>query len=140
MALANRVIDLRMTVKKDGCHTPKLASCWAIALEATGREFDVCSITDGKSAPALLRSGRELPALILLDIRMPGMGGIEVRREMRADDRLRDIRVVVVTSSCLESDRVEAIAAGASGYIQKSLALDQFSKDLESVLRCWLPN
>lgn len=68
------------------------------------------------------------------------MGGIEVLREIRADDRLRELPVVVVTSSSLESDKVEALAAGASGYIQKPLALDQFGKDLETILRCWLPN
>ena len=61
-------------------------------------------------------------------------------REIRANDHLRDIPVVVVTSSSLESDRTEAIAAGASGYIQKPLTLDQFSTVLESILHRWLPN
>jgi CheY-like chemotaxis protein len=62
------------------------------------------------------------------------MGGIEVLREIRADDRLREISVVVVTSSALDSDRTDAIAAGAEGYMQKPMALEQFSKDLESIL------
>lgn len=111
-----------------------------IALEATGREISARSALDGKSALAMLRNGHGLPALILLDLKMTGMGGIEVLREIRADDRLREIPVVVVTSSSLESDRAEAIAAGASDYIHKPLALDQFSKDLESILHRWLPN
>jgi len=111
-----------------------------IALEATGREIVVRSATDGKSALAMLRSGLGVPALILLDLKMPGMSGIEMLREIRADDRLRGLPVVVVTSSALESDKTEAIAAGASDYIQKPLALDQFSKDLDSILRRMLPN
>ena len=111
-----------------------------IALEATGREILVRSATDGKSALAMLRNGLGVPDLILLDLKMPGMSGIEVLREIRADDRLKELPVVVVTSSSLESDRAEAIAAGASGYIQKPLALDQFSKDLESIVHRWLPN
>ena len=111
-----------------------------IALEATGREIVVRFATDGKSALAMLRNGLGVPALILLDLKMPGMDGIEVLREIRADDRLRDLPVVVVTSSALESDRADAFAAGASGYIQKPLALDQFGKDLESVVQRWLPN
>jgi CheY-like chemotaxis protein len=111
-----------------------------IALEATGREIVVRFATDGKSALAMLRNGLRVPALILLDLKMPGMDGIEVLREIRADDRLRDLPVVVVTSSALESDREDAFAAGASGYIQKPLALDQFGKDLESVVQRWLPN
>ena len=111
-----------------------------IALEATGREIVMRFATDGKSALAMLRNGLGVPALILLDLKMPGMDGIEVLREIRADDRLRDLPVVVVTSSALESDRADAFAAGASGYIQKPLALDQFGKDLESVVQRWLPN
>jgi len=81
-----------------------------------------------------------LPALILLDLKMPGMNGIELLREIRADDLLRKLPVVVVTSSALESDKTEAIAAGANDYIQKPLALDKFSKALESILHRWLPN
>jgi CheY-like chemotaxis protein len=111
-----------------------------IALEATGREIVVRSATDGKSALAALRNGLGVPALILLDLKMPGMSGIEVLREIRADDRLRNLPVVVVTSSALESDRADAFAAGASDYMQKPLALDQFGKDLEAVVQRWLPN
>ena len=110
-----------------------------IAIEATGREISVRSATYGESALAMLRNGHELPALILLDLKMPGMSGSEVLSEIRADDRLRDIPVVMVTSSCLESDRAEAVAAGASDYLEKPLALDQFSKALESILHRWLP-
>ena len=111
-----------------------------IALEATGREISVRFATDGESALAMLRNGHGSPALILLDMKMPGMTGIEVLREMRSDDRLRGLSVVVVTSSSLESDRTEAIAAGANDYIQKPLALDQFRKDSESILHRVLPN
>ena len=111
-----------------------------IALEATGHKVDIRSATDGKSALAMLRNGLGVPALILLDLKMPGIGGIEVLQEIRADDRLRKIPVVVVTSSALESDKTDAIAAGANDYMQKPLALDQFSKDLESLMRRLLPN
>ena len=111
-----------------------------IALEATGREITVWSATDGQSALAMLRNGQVLPALMLLDLKMPCMDGIEVIREIRANDRLRYLPIVVVTSSSLQSDRTEAIAAGASGYIQKPLALDRFSTALEAILNRWLPN
>jgi CheY-like chemotaxis protein len=111
-----------------------------IALEATGREICVRSATDGESALAMLRKGHGLPALILLDIKMPGLNGIEVLREIRSDDHLHRIPVVVVTSSALDSDKAEAIAAGANGYIQKPFALSQFSKDLDSILHRWMPN
>ena len=111
-----------------------------IALEAVGLEISICSVKDGESALAVLRSGRCLPSLVLLDLKMPGMGGIEVLHEIRSDDRVRKIPVVVVTSSAIESDRTAAITAGASGFIQKPLALAQFSKDLEPILHRWLPH
>ena len=111
-----------------------------IAIEATGRKIIVRSATDGRSALVMLRNGLGLPAVILLDLKMPGMSGIEVLREIRADDRLKKIPVVVVTSSALDSDRTDAIAAGATDYMQKPLALAQFSNDLESILDRWLPN
>ena len=111
-----------------------------MALEATGQEISVHTATDGKSALAMLSSGHELPAFILLDMKMPGMSGVEVIRKIRAGDRLRDIPVVVVTSTSLESDRAEAIASGASDYMQKPLALAQFSKALEAILHRLLPN
>ena len=94
-----------------------------IALEATGREISVCSTTDGESALAMLKNGHELPALILLDLKIPGMSGIEVLREIRADDRFREIPVVVVTSSSLESERAEAIVLPVPAIISRSLWL-----------------
>jgi CheY-like chemotaxis protein len=75
-----------------------------LALEATGREISVCSATDGKSALAMLRNGIGAPALVLFDLKMPGMSGIELLREIRADYRIRELPMVVVTSSALESE------------------------------------
>src|SRR5208283_1398834 len=92
-----------------------------IALEATGREISVRSAKDGCSALAMLRNGHELPDLILLDLKMPGISAIEVLREIRAFERLRELPVVVVTASSLESDRTEAIHAGANDYLEKPL-------------------
>ncbi len=111
-----------------------------IAIEQTGRQVCVRFATDGQSALAMLGNANELPALILLDLKMPRMGGIEVLRAIRADDRVRYIPVVVVTSSSLQSDRTEAIAAGADGYLEKPFALIQFSKALEAILDRWLPD
>jgi len=61
-------------------------------------------------------------------------------REMRADNFLKDLPVVVVTSSSLESDKKDVIAAGANDFIRKHLSFDRFRKDLEFVLRRLLPN
>jgi two-component system, response regulator len=111
-----------------------------IALEAAGLEVDVCSATDGKSALSILQDGCSATALVLLDLKMPGMDGIEVLRRIRSDDKLKELPVVIITSSALESDRADTIAAGATDYFQKPLALAKFSDDLKSIVHRWIPN
>ena len=70
-----------------------------------GGQEKVEAATGGEEALKHLRGGVTLPALILLDLKMPGMSGFDVLREIRADERLKPVPVIVVTSSSLESDR-----------------------------------
>jgi two-component system response regulator len=60
------------------------------------------------------------PELVLLDLGLPDMGGFEVLRRVQADDRTKNIPVVVITSSHSEDDLVESYRLGASSYIRKS--------------------
>lgn len=92
----------------------------------------------GEVALEHLRDGKALPALILLDLKMPGMSGFDTLREIRADSRLKNIPVIVVTSSALESDMKEAYASGADSFLHKSFDIDQFSKDIMHILERWL--
>ncbi len=94
----------------------------------------------GEKGLALLRDGGALPSLILLDLKMPGMGGLEVLRVIRSDKRLKDIPVVVVTHSALESDVAASYNAGANGVLHKEFNIDQYCKDIESLLVRWLKN
>lgn len=109
-----------------------------IALGTVGREMRVKEALDGEAALELLRDGEDLPGLILLDLKMPGMSGLDTLREIRADDRLRDIQVVIVTSSSLESDRNEAYSAGANDFLHKAFEMDQFNEEVKSLLERWL--
>ncbi len=103
-------------------------------LEEIGREEDVEAAFDGVQALRRLRDGKRLPRLILLDLKMPGMSGFECLREIRADERLRPIPVIVVTSSSLESDRHEARAAGADGFLVKDIDIDRFGFSLKTAI------
>ncbi len=94
----------------------------------------------GEAGLALLRCEKIRPALILLDLKMPGMGGLDALRQMRSDERLRDIPVIVVTTSALESDEKEAYAAGADSFINKAFDIEQFSSDMTRVLNRYLNN
>lgn len=107
-------------------------------LSKTAREVRVETAFRGEAALELLRNGKNLPEMILLDLKMPGMGGIDALQRIRADERVRHIPVIIVTNSSLESDEKDAYAAGADNFIRKSFDLDQFGRDMESVLKHWL--
>ena len=111
-----------------------------IALEEVGCEVKLETAFRGKDALAYLREGQDLPSLILLDLKMPGMSGIDTLRQIRADERLKHIPVIIVTSSSLEADEKEAYEAGANSFLHKAFSIDQFSGNLDDLLKRFLNN
>ncbi len=109
-----------------------------VALEKTGRYFKTEVAASGEVGLALIREGKTPPKLVLLDLKMPGMDGLEVLREIRNDESFGRMPVVVVTHSDLKSDKQAAVEAGANSYLHKATDLDQFRKDLEYILERWL--
>jgi two-component system response regulator len=109
-----------------------------MALAKTGRDIRIESALSGETGLAMLRDGRPLPALILLDMKMTGMDGLEVLRRIRGDRDLMHIPVMMVTHSELESDKTASGAAGANGFFHKSVDLNEFKRDMERVLERWL--
>ena len=75
--------------------------------------------------------------LVLLDLNMPKMGGIEFLRELRADPDLRSTPVVVLTTSNEERDRVEAYDLNVAGYILKPVTLSSFMETVATLNRYW---
>ena len=78
--------------------------------------------------------------LILLDLNMPRMGGIEFLRELRADPRLRHITVVVLTTSDEERDKVDAYHLNVAGYILKPVTLSAFVEIMATLNKYWTVN
>jgi len=109
-----------------------------VALSKTGRDFRMEVALSGEAGLALVRREKTPPKLILLDLKMPRMDGIEVLRKIRDDESLSSIPVVMVTNSNLESDEQEAVKAGADIFLHKATDLDQFKKDIERILDCWI--
>ncbi len=89
------------------------------AISKTGQQTEVHTVDNGETALALLRTLEVTPDLILLDINMPGLSGLEVLAQIKADARLKRIPVVMLTSSELSTDVARAYELGASGYITK---------------------
>ena len=77
---------------------------------------------------------RERPALILMDIHLPGIDGIEALRRLRADAGTRDIPVLAVTASAMTHDRQKILAAGFDGYQSKPINLKAFVAAVETML------
>lgn len=99
--------------------------------------------SNGLEALDMLRAdgrARSVPAnrrLVLLDLNMPKMGGIEFLRELRADADLRPTPVVVLTTSNEERDRVEAYNLNVAGYILKPVTLSSFMETMATLNRYW---
>ncbi|GAA0693234.1 two-component system response regulator [Dyella sp. SG562] len=77
------------------------------------------------------------PAVVLLDIKMPRVDGLEVLTEMRADERLRRIPVVVLSSSREESDLARSWDLGVNAYVIKPVDVDQFFEAVRTLGQFW---
>jgi two-component system response regulator len=84
------------------------------------------------------RSFDEPPRILLLDLKMPRVDGLEVLHAVRADPRTRLIPVVMMTASSEERDRVESYALGVNSYIVKPLDFEQFVEAMRLVGMYWL--
>jgi len=84
------------------------------------------------------RSFDRPPKLVLLDLKLPKVDGMEVLRRLKADPRTRAIPVVILTSSKEERDLVQGYGLGANSYIQKPVDFDQFRDTVKRVGFYWL--
>ena len=103
-----------------------------IALMLRGRGYQYLGAQSG--AKAIRIADHEVPDLIILDIMMPGMDGLEVCRRLRANPRTADIPILVVTAKAQPEDRIEALEAGADDYLSKPVDPVQLRARVEGLL------
>jgi len=107
---------------------------------------DLLHVHDGEEAlEFIFGTGRyegrdvlEPPKVILLDLKMPKVGGIEVLQKIREDERTRRIPVVVLTSSSHEKDITDSYDLGVNSYILKPIDFQKFSQSIKDIGHYWL--
>lgn len=106
----------------------------------------VTTVIDGAEALDYLYGrgrwdGRDIedtPCVVFLDLKLPKVDGIEVLRTIKSDSRLRDIPVVMLTSSAEERDRVESYQLGVNSYIVKPIVFESFVKTIADAGFYWI--
>ena len=84
------------------------------------------------------RNIEDKPKVILLDLKMPKIDGLQVLRDLKADDRTKSVPIVIMTSSREDKDLVESYKLGANGYVVKPVSFDNFAKAVADIGIYWL--
>jgi two-component system, response regulator len=116
------------------------------ALKKNNIRNDVIVVNDGAAALDYLfgtgnHSNRDLsimPTLILLDLQLPKIGGLEVLRQIRANNATRFLPVVILTSSKEEQDIVQGYSLGVNSYVRKPVDFNQFTEAVNQLGLYWL--
>src|SRR5437867_13260567 len=95
--------------------------------------FKVSSATEGSIALAEMR--RNEPDLVILDLMLPGLGGLEICRQMRRHDRFAEIPVMMLTARTEEADRVVGLELGADDYVTKPFSMRELLARVRALLR-----
>lgn len=120
-------MNKRILLIEDNAQNRYLAN---FLLEARG--WEMVHAEDGPTGVAL--AAKVDPALILLDIQLPGMDGYAVAQALRSDPGLRSIPIIAVTSYAMAGDRERCLAAGCNGYIEKPIDPQTFADEVERYL------
>jgi two-component system response regulator len=125
---------------------PKDEALTLRALRKSGIVNEVAVTRDGAEALDFLfstgayaaRNPAEVPTLVLLDLNLPKVGGFEVLKRLRADERLKLLPVVILTSSDEEKDLIEGYERGANSYVRKPVEFSEFANAVQQLGLYWL--
>jgi len=92
---------------------------------------------NGEEALAMVLNANPLPSVVLLDLKLPKVDGLEVLRQIRAHERTHKLPVVVLTSSSEEGDIVDSYDLGANSYVRKPVETDKFTEAIRQLGMYW---
>ena len=98
----------------------------------TSEGYEVLTAVNAEDALLLLRQSR--PRLILMDIQLPGMDGLELTRQLKADPAYRDILIVDLTAYAMKGDEEKALNAGCDAYMSKPIDITVFPRVLADLM------
>ncbi|WP_411893320.1 response regulator [Winogradskyella sp. A2] len=110
------------------------------ATSSLGLNHSIKEAGNGEEALKLLEQKDNLPDIILLDLNMPKINGIEFLKILKADDRLKYIPTIILTTSNNQRDLLECYKIGIAGYILKPLKYEEYVSKIEKLLAYWSIN
>ena len=136
-------VDVVISLVEDNASDEKLT---LLAFKQCGVANEIIVARDGAEALAYLHGNEKapnkdraaLPAIILLDLKLPRVDGLEVLRRIRADERTRLLPVVILTASKEEEDIVRSYALGANAYVRKPVEFAAFAEAAKMLGFFWL--
>ncbi|MDO9018667.1 MAG: response regulator [Deltaproteobacteria bacterium] len=116
------------------------------AFRRSGVDNEITVVRDGAEAldylfgtgPYAARDTSDLPAVVLLDLHLPRIDGLEVLRRLREDERTRLLPVVILTASHEEEDRLRGYRLGANAYVRKPVDYAEFARAATTLGMFWL--
>ncbi len=100
-------------------------------------KHDITEAKNGEEAVEFLKTDADLPDIILLDLNMPRMSGIEFLKILKADEVMKYIPTIILTTSENRADLLECYRVGIAGYIIKPLKYEDYEAKIQKVLAYW---
>ncbi|HEX3860169.1 MAG TPA: response regulator [Stellaceae bacterium] len=94
--------------------------------------YDVLQAVDGPRGMAMAQLHH--PDLIIMDVQLPGMSGLQVTKNLKADEQTRDIPVIATTAYALHGDEQDILASGCDGYMAKPIAISEFLTLIDALI------